>query len=266
MLSGLFKNILAEQEHGTRVILDSPHFDSSLDDTSRATSEVINGTLYWSNENNNRYEPLLQSFKRLKRKNNRLALHYRGISNDEEEQLEQFLSDFFPQNIPLSYFVANLSLQDNSDKRIALAVRLPNHGSFIDLLPPNSTVSIRGYWPVRKRDPVFIPEDIFTTYNDDSAASYEVELLATASSLTPERNSRDNVLTTKLAQELPLISVKTADRLKEWLDFLIFKRALVNEKTIGLRYLKFDLNEHDQLEFLVIGGSKKRVRTCESCV
>ncbi|TOH22342.1 hypothetical protein, partial [Vibrio parahaemolyticus] len=71
---------------------------------------------------------------------------------------------------------------------------------------------------------VFIPEDIFTTYNDENAASYEVELLASASSLTPERNSGDNVLTKKLAHELPLISVKTAERLKEWLDFLSFKR------------------------------------------
>ncbi|OBU20010.1 hypothetical protein AYY20_16680 [Photobacterium aquimaris] len=219
----------------------------------------MQGTLYWSNENNSKYDFLLRSFKRLLCKNKRLALHYKRVSKDEEEQLGQFLSDFFPQNIPLSYFVANLSLQDNSDKRIALAIRLPNHGSFIDLLPPNCTVSIRGYWPVRKREPVFIPEDIFTTYNDDSAASYEVELFATASSLTPERNSRDNVLTQKLARELPLISVKTADRLKEWLDFLTFKRALVNEKTIGLRYLRFDLNEHDQLEFLVVGESKKEL-------
>lgn len=232
---------------------------SLKDDVRKATPEIIQGTLYWSNENNSKYDFLLRSFKRLLCKNKRLALHYKRVSKDEEEQLGQFLSDFFPQNIPLSYFVANLSLQDNSDKRIALAIRLPNHGSFIDLLAPNCTVSIRGYWPVRKREPVFIPEDIFTTYNDDSAASYEVELLATASSLTPERNSRDNVLTQKLARELPLISVKTADRLKEWLDFLTFKRALVNEKTIGLRYLRFDLNEHDQLEFLVVGESKKEL-------
>ena len=218
--------------------------------------EISKGTFYWSNKNNSKYDFLLRSFRRLLFKNKRLALHYKGISRDEEKQLEQFLYDFFPQNIPLSYFVVNLSLQDNSDKRIALAIRVPNHGSFIDFLPPNTTISIRGYWPVRKREPVFIPEDVFTTYNDDSAASYEVELLASASSLPPERNSCDNVLTAKLAQELPLISVKTADRLKEWLDFLSFKRALVNEKTIGLRYLKFDLNEHDQLEFLVVGGSK----------
>ncbi|SKA52487.1 DEAD/DEAH box helicase [Photobacterium toruni] len=232
---------------------------SLKDDVRKATPEIIQGTLYWSNENNSKYDFLLRSFKRLLCKNKRLALHYKRVSKDEEEQLGQFLSDFFPQNIPLSYFVANLSLQDNSDKRIALAIRLPNHGSFIDLLAPNCTVSIRGYWPVKKREPVFIPEDIFTTYNDDSAASYEVELLATASSLTPERNSRDNVLTQKLARELPLISVKTAVRLKEWLDFLTFKRALVNEKTIGLRYLRFDLNEHDQLEFLVVGESKKEL-------
>ncbi|MFA0415438.1 AAA domain-containing protein [Vibrio renipiscarius] len=258
---GLFAEFLQEQEQEQEqeVMLADLSFEQPLNDTLKAAPEIIQGTLYWSNENNNKYGFLLRSFKRLLRKNKRLALHYKRVSNDEEEQLEQFLSDFFPQNIPLSYFVANLSLQDNSDKRIALAIRLPNHGSFIDLLPPNSTVSIRGYWPVRKREPVFIPEDIFTTYNDDSAASYEVELLATASSLTPERNSHDNILTQKLAQDLPLISVKTADRLKEWLDFLTFKRALVNEKTIGLRYLKLDLNEHDLLEFLVVGGSQREL-------
>ncbi|WP_412497663.1 AAA domain-containing protein [Vibrio furnissii] len=266
MLREVFKQLSTqdknEQEPGIDIEesnVEEFNFYSSRGGIQKSSPDALKGTLYWSNENNSKYDFLLRSFKRLLRKNKRLALYYKRVSKDEEEQLEQFLSDFFPQNIPLSYFVANLSLQDNSDKRIALAIRLPNHGSFIDLLPPNSTVSIRGYWPVRKRDPVFIPEDIFTTHNDDSAASYEVELLATASSLTPERNSRDNVLTQKLALELPLISVKTADRLKEWLDFLTFKRALVNEKTIGLRYLKFDLNEQDQLEFLVIGGSKKEL-------
>ncbi|HCE4573863.1 TPA: AAA family ATPase [Vibrio parahaemolyticus] len=253
------KNELGQEENIEESSVEEFAFNFPQDDVQKSISTIIQGTLYWSNENNNRHDFLLQSFKRLLRTNKRLASHYKQVSNDEEEQLEQFLSDFFPQNIPLSYFIANLSLQDNSDKRIALAIRLPNHGSFIDLLPPNCTISIRGYWPVRQRDPVFIPEDIFTTYNDENAASYEVELLASASSLTPERNSGDNVLTKKLAHELPLISVKTAERLKEWLDFLSFKRALVNEKTIGLRYLKFDLNEQDQLEFLVVGGSEKEL-------
>ncbi|SDH93260.1 AAA domain-containing protein [Vibrio xiamenensis] len=266
MLRDFFKQLSTqdknEQEPGIDIEesnVEEFNFYSSRGGIQKSSPDALKGTLYWSNENNSKYDFLLRSFKRLLGKNKRLALYYKRVSKDEEEQLEQFLSDFFPQNIPLSYFLANLSLQDNSDKRIALAIRLPNHGSFIDLLPPNSTVSIRGYWPVRKREPVFIPEDIFTTYNDDSAASYEVELLATASSLKPERNSRDNVLTPKLAQELPLISVKTADRLQEWLEFLKFKRALVSEKTIGLRYLKFDLNEQDQLEFLVVGGSKKEL-------
>ncbi|WP_229653403.1 hypothetical protein, partial [Vibrio parahaemolyticus] len=213
------KNELGQEENIEESSVEEFAFNFPQDDVQKSISTIIQGTLYWSNENNNRHDFLLQSFKRLLRTNKRLASHYKQVSNDEEEQLEQFLSDFFPQNIPLSYFIANLSLQDNSDKRIALAIRLPNHGSFIDLLPPNCTISIRGYWPVRQRDPVFIPEDIFTTYNDENAASYEVELLASASSLTPERNSGDNVLTKKLAHELPLISVKTAERLKEWLYF-----------------------------------------------
>lgn len=250
----LEKNTASQEIGGAQTLVD-PNEDESINDV----SEVAEGTLYWSNQNNRNSEYLMRSFQRLLKKNMQLNAYYRAIAKDDEVQLNQFLSDFFPQNIPCAYSVANLSIKDKSEDNIKLAIRLPNHGSFVDLMPPNSTISIRGYWPVRSRSPVFIPEHIFATHNDEEPASYEAELLASASSLPPERGARDNVLTRSLAQELPPISVKTGERLNEWMEFIKFKRALIKEKTIGLRYLQCNLNNEDQLEFLVVGESKEEL-------
>lgn len=250
----LEKNTVSQEIGGAETLVD-PIEDDSLSNG----SEITEGTLYWSNQNNRNSEYLMRSFQRLLKNNMQLNAYYRAIAKDGEVQLNQFLTDFFPQNIPCSYSVANLSIKDKSEDNIKLAIRLPNHGNFVDLMPPNSTISIRGYWPVRSRSPVFIPEHIFATHNDEEPASYEAELLASASSLPPERGARDNVLTRSLAQELPPISVKTGERLSEWMDFIKFKRALVKEKTIGLRYLQRNLNKEDQLEFLVVGESKEEL-------
>ncbi len=262
IFSGLFTSTLDEMDQhqsSQESFQEYAAMDFPDNKFSDGSTELTKGTLYWSNQSNNNHQRLMQSFKRLLNKNKRLGEYYKSLSKDEEIQLERFLANFFPENIPFSYFVANLSLQDNSDKRINLAIRLHNHGNFVDLLPTNRTISIRGYWPVMQRAPVFIPEDIFTTHNDENAASYEIELLAFASSLPPERNSHNNVLTKNLAQELPPISVETAARLKEWLEFLKFKRELVKEKTVGLRYLRFGLNNEDQLEFLVVGECRDEI-------
>ena len=73
---------------------------------------------------------------------------YQKHSEELEEQLDKFLNDFFIENIPLPYFVANLSIKDAANERINLAIRIPNHGEFLGYLPPTSTICIRGFWGV----------------------------------------------------------------------------------------------------------------------
>jgi len=216
------------------------------------TNKKLEGVLYWSNESNRSEKRLKESLKRLFFKYSTLKEKYQKHSDVLEEQLDKFLNDYFIENIPLPYFVANLSIRDDATERINLAIRIPNHGKFIEYLPVTSTICIRGYWGVNQRNPVFIPEDIFTSFNDENATVYEVETLTSASSIRPERHCTNNILTRELAEALPAISVKAAERLEAWQEFLTFKRQLVDRKTIGLRYLECSITSDNNLVFLVV--------------
>ncbi|WP_213607732.1 hypothetical protein [Pseudoalteromonas sp.] len=159
------------------------------------TNKKLEGVLYWSNESNRSEKRLKDSLKRLFFKYPALKEKYQKQSEGLEEQLDKFLNDFFIENIPLPYFVANLSIKDAANERINLAIRIPNHGEFLGYLPPTSTICIRGFWGVNQRNPVFIPEDIFTSFNDENATNYEVETLTSASSIRPEHRCTNNILT-----------------------------------------------------------------------
>ena len=223
------------------------------------TNKKLEGVLYWSNESNRSEKRLKDSLKRLFFKYPALKEKYQKHSEGLEEQLEKFLNDFFIENIPLPYFVANLSIKDDATERINLAIRIPNHGEFIEYLPITSTICIRGYWGVNQRNPVFIPEDIFTSFNDENATDYEVETLTSASSIRPEHRCTNNILTRELAAALPAISVKAAERLEAWQEFLTFKRQLVDRKTIGLRYLECSITSENNLEFLVVSENAQLI-------
>ncbi|MDN3651344.1 AAA domain-containing protein [Thalassotalea ponticola] len=228
------------------------------------TSKTMDGVLYWSNETNRNEKRLKGSLRRLFFKHPKLEGKYKNQSEDIDDQLNLFLRDFFLENIPLAYFVANLSIKDQAEERINLAIRIPNHGEFLNDLPSTSAICIRGYWGVMQRNPVFVPEDIFTSFNDEGAADYEVELLASASSLRPERYCTDNILTPELADKLPAISVKAAEKLKDWQEFLNFKRQLIDRKTIGLRYLEHSFDQQSNLQFLVMAEREQLISQADS--
>ena len=215
------------------------------------TNKKLEGVLYWSNESNRNEKRLKDSLKRLFSKHPALKEKYQKHSEGLEDQLDKFLNDFFIENISLPYFLANLSIKDAANERINLAIRIPNHGEFLGYLPPTSTICIRGFWGVNQRNPVFIPEDIFTSFNDEHATNYE-ETLTSASSIRPERRCTDNILTRELAAALPAISVKAAERLEAWQEFLTFKKQLFDRKTIGLRYLECTVTPENNLAFLVV--------------
>ncbi len=217
--------------------------------------------LYW--EKSTREETIhhvKKSLKRVFKKNSQLEKYYTDKTLDRDEQVDLLLQDFFPNNLPINYYAANLSLTDKSDKKITLSLRAPNHGNFIHLLEANTAISISGYWPTAANNPKFIPENIFISHNDDQATHYEIALDATPSSLTPERNANNNVLTPTLAKKLPLISVKTAKNLNNWIEFIEFKRQLVKQKQVGIRYLNVNINQQEQLVFVVLCPASEDIK------
>lgn len=66
-----------------------------------------------------------------------------------------------------------------------------------------------------------------------------------------------NVLTEQLASSLPMYAVEASTRLADWQSFLNFKRNLIREKTVGLRYISFSYNPNNfQLDLIVVTENK----------
>lgn len=189
----------------------------------------------------------------------------RDYESIAEQFCEHFFLDGFDESI-IAYF-ANLSLMDNSARRISLSIRIPAHPSFNKYLSSNITVAVIGYCPTEAKNPIFIPERVFLTHGNMEATAYEAEAETQFHLLKTEQypsNKRPNLLKSEFTQALPKYAVKTKERLADWLDFLTFKNKLIKHKTQGLRYLRWQFNEETaQIEFWVLAEDEltfKKVR------
>lgn len=146
-----------------------------------------------------------------------------NISNlfDGSPTVESFLNLFFPK-IETTCFVANLSLQDKSDREIKLAIRIPNHGYFSDYMDEQSSFAVIGHWQTGTRSPWFFPEKIIVTHNDNEPTTYEHELICEFEELARNEypnKTKVNVLTEQLASSLPMYAVEASTRLADWQSF-----------------------------------------------
>lgn len=188
-----------------------------------------------------------------------------------EERAEKFLENFFlkPFDIAIPVNLANLSLQDNSDKRIALSIRIPFHPIFNSGNLPNSiAVSVVGYCPTASQSPIFVPEKVFLTHGQFEATSYESQVEVTFCQLSegryPERG-KSNVLMPEFTKGLPKYAIKTRQRLEIWNDFLTFKENLIKHKTQGLRYLHWSFNEEiGHMQLLVMAENNLALKRAAS--
>ncbi len=210
-------------------------------------------------------EKLGKNIKRVFRKYKYIEYFGKLLSKDDEECAEEFLLKFFLDGFDekINVKLANLSLRDNSDKRISLSIRIPCHNDLNgdELLPHNVAVAIIGYCPTARRNPIFIPEKVTLTHGQFEATSYEAEIGINFNYLAenqyPPNQSQNILSSTTFLESLPKYAVETGKRLKEWQDFLKFKEKLIKDKAEGLRYLNWRFNEDtEQLEFLVIAKDK----------
>ena len=171
-----------------------------------------------------------------------------------------FLNIFFP-SMPTVCYVANLSLQDKSAQRINLAIRIPQHPAFSAYLDEHSSLVVIGYWGTRSSTPYLIPESVIISHNSEHPTNYEHELECEYQFLGegeyPSRGIQ-NVLTPQLVEELPKISVLANERLEEWRKFLGFKKELIRQKSVGLRYLTINYDEQKHIfKLLAIANSQQ---------
>lgn len=189
-------------------------------------------------------------------------------SKEYETVAKQFCEDFFLADEAIIANFANLSLQDNSEKKISLSIRISSHPVFNqDIphnIPHNIAVAVIGYCPTATVSPVFIPERVFLTHGGIDATAYEKQVETHFYQLQensyPPR-SQPNLLSSDFTKSLPAYAAKTKERLSGWLDFLTFKNKLIKHKTQGLRYLNWQFNEQTgQVHFLVIAEDEQVLR------
>lgn len=182
-------------------------------------------------------------------------------SKEYETVAKQFCEDFFLADEAIVANFANLSLQDNSEKKISLSIRISSHPVFNQHIPHNIAVAVIGYCPTATVSPVFIPERVFLTHGGMDATAYEKQVETHFYQLQensyPPR-SQPNLLSSDFTKSLPAYAAKTKERLSGWLDFLTFKNKLIKHKTQGLRYLHWQFNEQTgQVHFLVIAEDEQ---------
>lgn len=182
-------------------------------------------------------------------------------SKEYETVAKQFCEDFFLADEAIVANFANLSLQDNSEKKISLSIRISSHPVFNQDIPHNIAVAVIGYCPTATGSPVFIPERVFLTHGGMDATAYEKKVETHFYQLQensyPPR-SQPNLLSSDFTKSLPAYAAKTKERLSGWLDFLTFKNKLIKHKTQGLRYLNWQFNEETgQVHFLVIAEDEQ---------
>ena len=186
--------------------------------------------------------------------------------NTPEEIATQFLKQFFLDgfNESITCYFANLSLKDNSERNITLAVRIPFHPIFNAKLPEDIAVSVTGLCPTDKNEPIFIPQSVAITYGDMAPMDYEKEEEINYKFLDeqkfPPRYNSGNILSSSFTKSLPKFALKTKQRLEEWEAFLDFKERLVKYKTEGVRYVNWQFKEPNTLQFLAIAENMQHLK------
>ncbi len=184
----------------------------------------MSATLFWKLSDQPKTQELLEkNLNHLLRTRPELKPLFDGA----DDRVDRFFQLFFPQqSVERGCYLANLSLQDDSERKISLSIRFYNHHIFNqdEYLPEHCSLAVIGYWNTKTNSPWFTPEKIMITHNYENATVYEHEIECAYQQLGerdyPDRNVQ-NVLTRQLANDLPKISVETNKRLQDWYSFLL---------------------------------------------
>ena len=166
----------------------------------------------------------------------------------------------FPHGMRLDYHVANLTWEEHEAELLRLAVRPVITPGRPWPFTKGCSIAAVGMWRVAEPNPIFQVQNFYEVA-DAPARPYEQSLPVFLYKENPQESHlrTRNLLTPGLARELPAIAVRTAKQLRNWSDFLTWKRKLILERTRGLRYTRIDWNE-DRLVFRVLAENEDSLR------
>lgn len=191
-------------------------------------------------------------------------------------RVEQFLLDtMFTNLLPAQLSLAKLTFPRGTRAvDIDVAVRLAGDARPNWPLPKGVSLVAKARWNLQGTDRQ--TDDVYTNKNPalriwsfhdgppGEARSFEVSLnveCRQTARLEPGARKVHNVLTQRLAEALPAISDLTRERLKDWSDFLDWKRRLIRANRESLRYTARAIGpDQRSVVFTTIGPSEESLR------
>ena len=170
--------------------------------------------------------------------------------------LDQLRLLLFPEGIPQNFLISNLCLQRD---RPLLAVRPSNIGPRLEkVLPRGVTISMKGRLWINSRDPndAILRVNRIMDLSHSETRDFEAEVVAFAHT-NELRQRTSNLLTKEFVSDLPDISIRTAQNIRDWKSYLDWQERLITANTVGLRYVSVAITANDRIQFLAVADSKE---------
>jgi hypothetical protein len=197
-------------------------------------------------------EALTQRIRRLHQN----AGYFRDLPGDADP-VEYLIHVLFPDGQPCRFHAANISLAAAEEGRTKLALR-PAIDAIGDLrFPRGASLALSGSWDRHVPQPIFIISGI-AEISDCATRDFERLLDVFVYHQDPQGRLRrvDNVLVSDDVLALPLISRITEERLKDWDEFVRWKRKLVQASAVGLRFVGRGWQDDARLAFEVVAPNQ----------
>lgn len=184
----------------------------------------------------------------------------------ETDILLYFQELFFPDSFTGSFLFSNISLE----KSFPLLCVRPSVISprVQQSLPQGMTLAVCGHLfdnRTNADNPVLVVQRIVDMSSSPPwpfEKQRTVITFALADRLYPGFQRQRNLLTTDFVTSLPPISVRTRDRLQDWLAYLGWKDRLIQANLDGLRFVQVEVLPEGQIRFLALAPSKDRYDQC----
>ena len=182
-----------------------------------------------------------------------------------EEPLAWFRMTFFPEGLVRSYFVCNISYQQDQPYLLIRPTDITPRME--EVLPPGVVLGICGRLYDNRVDPdnpvLLVQRIVDVSHCPRRAFEREIRVIARTNEIYPGRLRRQNVLTRSFVEALPPISVETEKRLDDWWEYLNWKETLAKKSLDGVRYVQVALDREGpegRLRFLVVAPDWERMR------
>lgn len=240
---------------------------TSTNDAFIAPDDIFSGNLYVELPGE-RWEAGQRS---LTKSSNALARRFpqiREAARAANVTVDQVLLDtMFAHLMPAQLSIAALTLQ--GDEKINIAFRLSGDARPHWPLPKGVSLVAKAQWQLKARSghPIKQPTLSISSFHDGppgETRSFEASLNITSiqtARMEPGQQRVRNVLTPRLAQALPAISELTRDRLKDWSDFLEWKRRLIRANREALRFTSRMIGpDQRSVVFTTVGPNEDALR------